>query len=101
MDEEEMLNALVNGAILHVSDYGEAEIMPLDDIPEEMRECIRASKAHEQAHFEQCPDCLEDEARSCLMDAAFQLENGNEANVLALEADAVDFQTQAAKIRAR
>jgi hypothetical protein len=68
MDEEEIIDALINGAIINVSDFGEARIDATDDLPPRVRECIRASRKHDQAHFE-CPDCLEDVAEFFVLDA--------------------------------
>jgi hypothetical protein len=101
MNEEEMIDALMKGAILTVSDSGEVKIRALDDLPPMVRECYRASKEHDRAHFWKCPDCLESEAENTLLDAASHREDGNEATALELEADAENLRILAATVRGR
>jgi hypothetical protein len=99
MNKEEMIDALMKGAILSVSDSGDVEIQALDDLPPTVRECFRASAEHDWAHLQQCPDCLDDEAQDVLMDAASHREDGNEAIALELEAEAETLRRRAATIR--
>jgi hypothetical protein len=49
--------------------------------------------------MENCPDCLEDDAKARLMDAASHRLDGNEEDALALEAEAAQLSTKAAKHR--
>ena len=89
MDEQEMFDLLTKGAVLHVNAVtGEAQVAAMDDLSPEVRECFRASKEHDWEHQNNCPDCLEDEARAVLMDAASHREDGNEATARELEAEA-------------
>jgi hypothetical protein len=100
MDEQEMLDALMRGAVLFVDPAtGESEIEAVDDVPPKVRECIRASRKRDWAHQSQCPDCLEDEAQAVLMDAASHREDGNEATTLELEAEAAELLKRAARLR--
>lgn len=99
MNEEEILEALRNGAILNVSHFGEIQIQALDDLPPEVRECYRASKEHDRDHQRACPSCLEDEAENVLMDAASHRQDGNEKIALELEAEAADIRLHAATLR--
>jgi hypothetical protein len=100
MTEEEIIDALVRGAVLRFSDSGDVTILSLDDLSAAERECFRASKEHDREHFSRCPDCLESEAEKTLMDAASHREDGNEAIALQLEAEAEELKIQAARIRA-
>jgi hypothetical protein len=70
---QELLDALMKGAIATFSDSGEIKLAHLDDLPPRVRECMRASVEHRR----QCPDCLEDEAQSVQMDADSHREDGN------------------------
>jgi hypothetical protein len=99
MNEEEILEALRNGAILNISDSGEVQIQALDDLPPEVRECYRASKEHDRDHQRACSACLEDEAKSVLMDAASHRQDGNEQIALELEVDAAETRLHAATLR--
>jgi hypothetical protein len=64
MDEQEMLDALIKGAILNFDPAtGEGKIACLDDVDPKTRKCNRATKQGDWDHQQQCPDCLEDEAR--------------------------------------
>jgi hypothetical protein len=99
MNEEEMIDALVKGAVLMVSDSGDVKVVALDDLPPAVRECFRASREHDWDHQGACPDCLEDEAATILMDAASHREDGNEATALELEAEAEALRIEAATIR--
>jgi DNA-binding helix-hairpin-helix protein with protein kinase domain len=100
MDEQEIVDALIRGALLHESAVtGEVHIVALDDMSADVRECFRASRAHDREHQRRCPDCLENEARPILMDAASHREDGNEADALALEAEAAELLNRAAGLR--
>jgi hypothetical protein len=99
LNEEEILEALRNGAVLNISESGEVKIQTLDDLSPEVRECYRASRAHDMAHRRQCPDCLESEAENTLMDAASHREDGNEAIALELEVEAAETRLHAATLR--
>jgi hypothetical protein len=100
MDEQEMLDALMRGAVLFVDlATGESEIAALDDVPPKVRECIRASRERDRTHQSQCPDCLEDEAQAVLMDAASHREDGNETTALELEAEAGELLERVAHLR--
>ena len=99
MNEEEMVEALLKGAFLRVSDSGETTIQALDDVSPEIRACVYASIKRDATHFARCPDCLDDEAMACLMDAASHRDDGNEADALALERRAEALRIRAAKLR--
>jgi hypothetical protein len=99
MNEEEMIEALMQGAVIRVSDSGKAQILALDDLSPKARECYRASTKHDRAHVQQCADCLESEAENVLMDAASHREDGNEAIAPELEAEAETLRIRAATIR--
>ena len=100
MNEQEIFDALIKGAILHIDALtGDARIDPMDDVPPEVRECFRASRTHDRTHQRQCPDCLESEAEDILMDAGSHREDGNEAIALELEAEAGGVFKRAAQLR--
>jgi DNA-binding helix-hairpin-helix protein with protein kinase domain len=99
MQEEEILEALLNGAILRVSDDGDVSIAALDDLSPELRECFRASKQHDYQHKRQCPGCLENQAENTLFEAGLHREEGNEAAAQELENEAANLRAEAAKIR--
>jgi hypothetical protein len=99
MNEEEILEALLKGAILNVSDSGDVQIQTLDDLPPAVRECFRASKEHDRDHQRACPDCLDNEADNTLMDAASHRQDGNEEIALELEAEAAEIGFHAATLR--
>jgi hypothetical protein len=116
---------------------GESEPMAHDDLDAEWRECIRISrkskkmfagrasyipttpeelafKKEEAQHYDTCPSCIETEAESCLMDAAWWREEADhdpapypdgtrrspEQAAAELEADAAELFAEAARIRA-
>ncbi len=85
---EVMIEALMKGAVLLVSDTGDAEAVALDDLAAPVRDCFLASREHDWAHQGRCPDCLEDEAMNILMDADSHRADGNKATALELEAEA-------------
>lgn len=100
MNEQEILDALIKGAILHIDAIsGEARIDPMDDLSPEVRECFTASRTHDRKHQRQCPGCLESEAGSILMDAASHREDGNEAIAHDFEAEAGEVLKRAAQLR--
>jgi len=101
MNDEEILEALRNGAVLNTSDAGEVQIQALDDLPPEVRERLRASKEHDRDHQWACPSCLEDEAENVLMDAASHRQDGNEGIALELEVEAAEIRLHAARLRQR
>jgi hypothetical protein len=106
MTEEEIFEALKQGAILFVpdsGDLGDAKIIAIDDLSASARACFRASKYGDEEFFEhrrQCPDCLEDEAESILLDAASHRDEGNEDIARTLEVDTAELRLRAAKARA-
>jgi hypothetical protein len=73
--------------------------VPPDDLSPQVRECFRAIAKGDRQHMENCPDCLEDEARTTLMDAASHRLDGNEEDALALEEEAKQLRARAAKLR--
>jgi hypothetical protein len=99
MNEDEILEALLNGAILHVSDSGEVQVQTLDDLPPAVRRCYRASEERDRDHQRACPSCLENEADNILMDAASHRQDGNEEIALELEAEAAEIRFHAATLR--
>jgi hypothetical protein len=101
MNQEEILHALRNGAVLNISDSGEVQIQAPDDLPPGLRECYRASKEHDRDHQRACPDCLDDEAKSVLLDADSHRQDGNEEIALELEAEAAEIRLRAAALRLR
>ena len=74
-------------------------LLPPDDLSPRTRECFLASRKGDRRHKENCPDCLEDEARVTLMDAASHRLDGNEEDALVLEAEAAQLRSKAAKLR--
>jgi hypothetical protein len=100
MNEQEIIDALIKGAILHIDAItGDVRIDPMDDVSPDVRECIRASRTRDRKHQQQCPDCLESEAENTMMDAASHREDGNEAIALELEAEAGEVLQRAAQLR--
>jgi hypothetical protein len=99
MTEKEVMEALIAGAVIHVSDSGEVGVVTLDDLPPNVRECYWASRQHDRAHQAACPNCLESKAEATLMDAASHREDGNEAIALELEAEADRLRSRAANLR--
>jgi hypothetical protein len=77
MTEDQILDALKVGAVVNITDSGEASIMAMDDLPPILRECYRASRAHVYEHQSRCPSCLENLADNILMDADSHREDGN------------------------
>jgi hypothetical protein len=74
MQEEEIIEALLKGAILKVKDEGDVSLVALDDVSPQLRECIRASSQHDCQHKWQCPECLEDEAEISLFEASLHVK---------------------------
>ncbi len=74
-------------------------VIEIDDLPPNVRECRRATRENDRTHFRQCADCLDDEVRSILMDAASHRQDGNELDALALEAEAEQLRARAARLR--
>jgi hypothetical protein len=94
MTTDELIEAMKRGAVVFVNEStGETKIVAHDDLPPDMRECIRISRKSTQMfagrasyipttpdelafqeeqrqHYATCPSCMESEADSCLMDAA-------------------------------
>ena len=99
MDYDEILDALIKGAVVRISEAGDARIVAEDDLSPAVRECFRASKTHDWEHKWQCPNCLENEADDVLMDADSHREDGNVEDAQALEAEAADLRLRAEKIR--
>jgi hypothetical protein len=104
MNEEEIFEELKQGAILFVPDSGdldEAKIVANDDLPVSARACFRASKLHEERSFErrcQCPNCLENEAESILLDADSNRGEGNADIARKLKVDAAELRLGAARV---
>ena len=122
--DQELFDALKAGAVILVNEItGEYEAMAHDDLPLELRECIRVSRAVTRIprvgavldkstpearaimdeyveHRASCPDCIETDANSTLMDAESWREEGNKVIAAQLEADAAELLLKAARIRA-
>ncbi len=121
-NEDELIEALKHAAVIFIGPDG-AHLAAHDDLPPDMRECIRISRAvgriptvgglldmrtpEAQAameayttHRAECPDCIEADADSMLMDAESWREEGNEATAAELEAEATELRLRAAEIRA-
>jgi len=101
MNEDEILAALINGAIVSIGSDGVSSIVALDDLSPQVRECVRASREHDYKHQQECPDCLENEAENTLRDAASHREDGHEATAQELEAEVEHIRLKAARIRER
>jgi DNA-binding helix-hairpin-helix protein with protein kinase domain len=99
MDNDEILNALIKGAIVRISDSGDARVEAMDDLSPAVRECFRASMTHDWEHQQQCPDCLEDEAENVLMHADSHREDGNVEDAQALELEAAVLRLRAEEFR--
>jgi hypothetical protein len=93
------MEALIKGAVIRVSNSGEVDVVALDDLPPNVRDCYRASRQHDRGHQNACPDCLESEADATQIDAASHRRDGNEANAMELEAEAAELRSRAANIR--
>lgn len=106
MNEEEIVEALKQGAILFVpdsGDLGDAKIIPNDDLSVSARARFRASRFRDEESFEhrrQCPDSLEGEAESILLDTASHRDEGNAGIVSTLEVDGAELRLRATKARA-
>ena len=106
MNGEEFFEAVKQGAIRFVPESGDlddAKIIANDDLSVSARTCFRASKSREKASFahrRHCPDCLEDEAESILLDADSHRDEGNEDIATALAVDAAELRLRAANARA-
>jgi hypothetical protein len=125
MTEQELLEALKAGAVILVNKTtGEHKVAAHDDLPPDMRECIRVSRTvdriprnnmgvldtstseaqtiltEQRQHRAKCPDCIEALADSILMDAKSWREEGNETNAREFETEAEQLRLKAAKIRA-
>jgi hypothetical protein len=134
-NEDELIEALKHGAVVIIGPDG-AQLAAHDDLPADMRECIRINRAVDRIprrnavldtstpeakaiwnamvdHRAECPSCLESEADSCLMDAAWWREEATrepaprdgqpvsrEQIALELEAEAAELNAKAARIRA-
>jgi hypothetical protein len=72
------------------------EFVTLDD-----DECYQASRLNDRRRWSTCPDCLECEAETTLLDAASHREDGNELIARELEAEAAQLRSRAVKIRDR
>ena len=99
MDYEDILDALIRGAVVGISNSGDAHVVAMDDLAPAVRECFRASAMHDWRHIRQCPDCLEDKAADAMMDADSHRAGGNVEDAQALEIDAADLRLDARKIR--
>jgi hypothetical protein len=95
-EQEEMLDALRKGAVLHVADAtGEATVQALDDLSPEIRACIRSGTEHRL----QCPSCLENKVQDVRMDAAAWLLDGKDEQARLLLEDAEQLQRRVAELR--
>ena len=138
MTEQELMEALKAGAVVFVNETtGEHKVVAHDDLPADMRECIRVSRAVDRIprrnavldmstpearaiwneyvdHKDTCPSCIEADADSTLMDAAWWREEADhdpapypdgtrrtpEQCATELEAEAAELRAKAAKLRA-
>ena len=104
MTTDELFEAMKHGAVVFVNEStGESKIVAHDDLPPDMRECIRVARAlkripyrpgepgvydtstpearaimdeyHE--HRDTCPDCIDADADNTLMDAAWWREEAD------------------------
>jgi hypothetical protein len=139
MTKQELLEPLKAGAVIFVNQTtGELKVVAQDDLPPDMRECIRVSRAvdriprnnkgmldtstseaqailkENRQHRAKCPDCIEADADSTLMDAMWWREEADhdptpyqdgtrrtpEQCAAELEAEAAELRAEAAKIRA-
>src|SRR5216684_5884762 len=97
MDHEDILDALIKGAVVRISSSGDAQVEAMDDLTPAMRECLRASGTHDWEHKRQCPDCLESEADNVVMDADSHRADRNVEDAQALEIEAADLRLAAWK----
>ena len=113
MTDDELIQAFKRGAVVNVSDStGEVKILAHDDLPPEVRACMRASetwsrpgvskeeKAWAQEHWNTCPDCMENDAADILMEAYSYWDYGDEITAGELEGEAAALRLRAAQIRA-
>jgi hypothetical protein len=99
--EIELVEVLRAGAIAHVTDTGEILLLSVDDLPETVRECIRASRIRDRQHQLQCPACLASEAENMLADADSYRDRGNTKAAWALEIQAGQLLSKAESLRGR
>jgi hypothetical protein len=123
-EEQELFEALKAGAVMRVNEEtGESAPMAHDDLPADMRECIRINRAAttcptdgrgvyikspeasalfeaRAVHRATCPMCLDADADSTLMDAESWREEGNEVTAAELDTEAAELRLRAAKLRA-
>jgi len=99
--ERELVQILRDGAIAQATEAGIVTIISVDDLPPEVRECIRAARARDLAHEQECPSCLELEADRMLMDADLYEARGHSKAALALTVQATELYAKAARLRGR
>jgi len=129
VNDDEVIEALIHGAAVIIGPDG-AHLAAHDDLPPDMRECIRNSRAVEriptvggvldtstpeaqtiwqerQQHRAECPSCLKAEADSCLMDAAWWREEATEepasrdGQPVSREQVALELEAEAAELNAK
>jgi len=96
---EEILDALKNGAILVLSDSGEATIAAMDDLSPDVRDCFRATGEGDWEHQSQCADCVSNEAENAVTDIVFGGSEGREQYMAELEQEAGALFVRAAKLQ--
>jgi len=98
-----LLDALMKGAAVIVADSSDTKIAALDDLPQNARECFRASRHQTevwaQEHRRQCPDCIEAAARDYERDATSHQADGNLETAELLRVEAAERRVKAAKGR--
>lgn len=130
-EEQELFEALKRGAVVFVNTTtGETEIRAHDDLPPDMRECIRINRATKRIpcvggvyqktseseaiwnaraeHRAECPSCLETDAYSTLMDATWWREEADhdpapypDGTRRTPEQAAVELEAEAGELRLR
>ena len=128
-NEDELIDALKDGAVVIIGPDG-AQLAAHDDLPPDVRECIRISRAVERiptvggvldmstpeaqaaraaytTHRGQCPYCLEADADSCLRDAAWWREEATrepaprDGQPVSREQVALELEAEAAELNAK
>ena len=99
MTDQKIIEALIKGAVVTVSIDRHANVTAYDDLPPNIRDCLRASREGGAVHRENCPECLDDEADNILMDAASHRMDGHEITAMELEAEAQELRRVAAQKR--
>src|SRR5215471_10173090 len=98
MTEQEVHEALKAGAVIFADEItGEHKVAVHYDLPPDMLEAILKEG---YKHYDNCPDCIEADAYTMLIDAAWWWEEGNEEIAYELQGEAEHMQQQAGKMRA-